>query len=106
MICRCLSYNFIQLIDMVSTNYKKYNSYNDRTNLDTKPNPEYRSVYWNSYNMNKTKYVQPKECVSYSVFLQKYPNSYELRSLEFSRIHSALPPEYSVNASKNSVSKL
>lgn len=103
---RCLSYNFIQLVYIVSTNYKKYNSYNDLNNLDTKPIPEYRSIYWNSHNMNKTKYIQPKECVSYRVFLQKYPNSYELRSIEFSRIPSASPPEYFVNGFKNRASNL
>ena len=42
---RCLSYNVIQLVHMINTNYKKYNSYNDVTNLDTKPGPEYRTKY-------------------------------------------------------------
>ena len=41
MVRRCLNYSVIQLVDMVSTNYKKYNSQND-------------------VNTNKTKYVQPK----------------------------------------------
>jgi hypothetical protein len=66
---RCLSYNVIQLVHMINTNYKKYKSYNDLANLDNKPGPEYRTKYVSPVIM------PPKECVSYGVFLQKYPNA-------------------------------
>jgi hypothetical protein len=36
MIRRCVSYNVIQLVNMVYDNYKKYKSYNDLSGLDMK----------------------------------------------------------------------
>jgi len=72
---RCLSYNVIQLVHMINTNYKKYKSYNDLSDLDTKPSPEYRTKYVN-------KVIPPKECVSYGVFLQKYPNASKKQRVE------------------------
>lgn len=45
MVKRYFSYNVIQLVHMINTNYKKYKSYNDVTNLDNKPTPAYRTKY-------------------------------------------------------------
>ena len=75
MVKRCLSYNVIQLVHMINTNYKKYKSYNDLSDLENKLGPEYRTKYVSPI-------IPPKECVSYSVFLQKYPNASKKQRVE------------------------
>jgi hypothetical protein len=77
MVRRCLSYNVIQLVYMVNTNYKKYKSYNDLSGLDTKHPPQYRTAYVSN---PLPKY--DKEAVSYSVFLQKYPHASKKQRVE------------------------
>lgn len=42
MVRRYISYNVIQLVNMIYDNYKKCKSYNDLSGLDTK---QYRTTY-------------------------------------------------------------
>ena len=79
MVRRSLSYNVVQLVDMVYNNYKKCKSHNDLQDLE--------------YPNNNLVKVGPKVSPNKNT-MKQYPNSDELRSLEFSRIPSALLPEY------------
>jgi hypothetical protein len=75
MVWRNLLYNVVHLVDVLYTNYKKYKSYNDLIDLEIKQPPEYnpKIVFTPPQNPQVTLY--PKECVSYSVFLQKNPGA-------------------------------
>jgi hypothetical protein len=77
MVKRCLSYNVIQLVDIINTNYKKYKSYNDLSILDTKHPPQYRTTY-----VSNPLPQYHKECVSYSVFLQNNPGASKKQRVE------------------------
>jgi hypothetical protein len=69
MVKRCLSYNVIQLVDAVCSDYKKYKSCDDLCGLVNKP----------SIDMIKP---PAKECVSYSVFLKKNPGASKKQRVE------------------------
>uniref|UniRef100_A0A6C0JW67 Uncharacterized protein n=1 Tax=viral metagenome TaxID=1070528 RepID=A0A6C0JW67_9ZZZZ len=82
----------------MTSNYKKYKSYNDLSDLDGKQTSEYSYKYARptqtleneclSYILQGVtkKNVQPiihqKECFSYSLFLQKYPNASKKQRVE------------------------
>jgi hypothetical protein len=55
----------MQLVDIIHTNYKKYKSYNDVNDLEMKS--EKPKIVFHPAQLPK----YPRECVSYSVFLQK-----------------------------------
>ena len=76
MVRRNLSYNVIQLVDIIHTNYKKYKSHNDLNNLEMKS--EKPKIVFHSTQLPK----YPKECVSYSVFLQKNPGASKKQRIE------------------------
>ena len=78
MVKRCASYSVIQLVDMVCSNYKKYKSYSDLCDLENRLN-NIANIDTCSYtvcnNNNRMPLQYPKECVSYSVFLQNNPGA-------------------------------
>ena len=79
MVRRNLSYNFMQLVDVIHTNYKKYKSYNDLNVLETEQTTEYkRKIIFQPPPVMQ----YPKECVSYSVFLQKNPGASKKQRIE------------------------
>lgn len=76
MVRRNLSYNVMQLVDIIHTNYKKYKSHNDLNDLEMKS--EKPKVVFHPAQLPK----YPKECVSYSVFLQKNPGASKKQRVE------------------------
>jgi len=82
MVRRTLSYNVMQLVDVIHTNYKKYKSQNDLSDLEIKSNRDYlpKIIFHHSIPVPLPKY--PNECVSYSVFLQKNPGSAKKERVE------------------------
>ena len=76
MVRRNLSYNVMQLVDIIHTSYKKYKSYNDLNDLEMKS--EKPKIVFHPAQLPK----YPKECVSYSVFLQKNPGASKKQRVE------------------------
>ena len=76
MVRRNLSYNVMQLVDIIHTNYKKYKSYNDLNDLEMKS--EKPKIVFHPAQLSK----YPKECFSYSVFLQKNPGASKKQRVE------------------------
>ena len=76
MVRRNLSYNVMQVVDIIHTNYKKYKSHNDLNNLEMKS--EKPKIVFHPAQLPK----YPKECVSYSVFLQKNPGASKKQRVE------------------------
>lgn len=100
MVKRNLSYNVIQVVDILSTNYKKYKSYNDLGKLDNKDNKEHGKPYVFP-TIGRTHNQRDKSCidvrvlsgdnllsqdnnkpVSYSVFLQQNPGASKKQRVE------------------------
>ena len=90
MVKRTLSYNVIQVVDILSTNYKKYKSYNDLNEIDYK---EHGKPYVFP-TIGRTRDQQHNSCidvrvlsqndkpVSYSVFLQQNPGASKKQRIE------------------------
>jgi len=87
MVKRTLSYNVIQIVDILSTNYKKYKSYNDLSEIDYKEHGKPyicptitrtlelgTSVGIQGLSGNNL-LLQENKPVSYSVFLQQNPGA-------------------------------
>jgi hypothetical protein len=72
----------MQLVHVIHTNYKKYKkykSYNDLNVLETEQTSEYKP----KIIFQPPPVMQyPKECVSYSVFLQKNPGASKKQRIE------------------------
>jgi hypothetical protein len=66
----------MQLVDIIHTNYKKYKSYNDLNDLEMES--EKPKIVFHPAQLPK----YPKECVSYSVFLQKNPGASKKQRVE------------------------
>jgi hypothetical protein len=66
----------MQVVDIIHTNYKKYKSHNDLNNLEMKS--EKPKIVFHPAQLPK----YPKECVSYSVFLQKNPGASKKQRVE------------------------
>ncbi len=93
MVKRTLSYNVIQVVDILSTNYKKYKSYNDLGKLDNKDNKEHGPPYVcptitrtrdqpHNSCINVRVLSQNDKPVSYSVFLQQNPGASKKQRIE------------------------
>lgn len=79
MVRRNLSCNIIYLVDIIHSNYKKYKSHNDLTDLESNSGQKYQPKI--VYKPPPTPQY-PKECVSYSVFLQRNPGATKKQRVE------------------------